>query len=608
LAGLTLILLLATTNGIGLTYDEPVYASVSLRNWGWFRSLAQSWARGHLREPFSRAVVDRYWYNRGPTQAHRDLQPPLVKILCGLTQTLFGSLLPGSALRLPSMLLFALLVALVYRFLATTVDRSSGLFAALALLTMPRVFGHAHLLTLDVPMATMTFLTTVLFWKTLTTGSWRWTVALGLGYGLTLGTKMNAIVVPLPLFGWALWVWRSQRAEGRKPKAESRKLKAESRKRKVEDRGPGAESEGRRAEGRGPEAEGRGQRAKGGEGIRNPQSAIRNPQSAIRNGGQAVLAMFVLAPLIFVLTWPWLWYDFGSHLREYFDYHLHHYPVSVTYFGRIYQHAPWHYPFVMAAITTPTMVLLLVVGGLGGWGVKGLRDWLPPASCLLLLSALFHLLPFALPGTPKYNGIRLFLPAFPFLAGLAGIGFGRLSAWLGMKLEGWEPLRDIPNVPLKVTVVLGLFLLLPGVVGIARLHPYHLSYYNALIGGLKGAVRHGFEPTYWGETYLSAVPFFNAQAPPGARIYVRPPGATATLQVYQNLGLLRADLQLTGDDREAQEADFAVFHTHDVELNDWTRTLLSQARPVHATERDGVPLLVIYDRTAWYADGRNNDL
>jgi hypothetical protein len=170
-------------------------------------------------------------------------------------------------------------------------------------------------------------------------------------------------------------------------------------------------------------------------------------------------------------------------------------------------------------------------------------------------------------------------------------------------LEGRIVLQSIANWPTKLTILLGLFLLLPGVVGIARVHPYELSYYNAFIGGLPGAYRRGMEPTYWGDTYYSALPFLNAHAPPGARVYVCPVGVVGTLmEPYQRLGLLRSDLRLTGDEAQAREADLVVFHTHDAELNETTRFLLAHARPVHATTLDGVPLLVIYDRTAWERD------
>lgn len=551
LAGGTLVLLVATSAGRGLTYDEPVYAAVAGRNSQWFQYLAQSWRQGRLQAPFSRAMLDRYWHNRGPTQAHRDMHPPVVKLLSSLSQGFLAAHLGTMvAMRLPAMLLLALTVGLLYRWLAATVGRSAGLFAALALLTMPRVFGHAHLLTLDVPVAAMVFLATVLFWKAVTAGSWGWTVAYGIGFGLALGTKMNAVILPLPLAAWWIWKrWRNREARG-----------------------------------------------SGGK-------AVSEASAGLAEAGKVALGTFLVAPLVFWGTWPWLWYDPLAHLKGYWTYHSQHYAVSVTYGGRLYAYAPWHYPAVMTLITTPTAILAMVGWGLGSQ-VRNLRLEGPARrseiGVLLACNAVGHLLPFLLPGTPKYNGIRLFMPVFPFLAGLAGLGFQGLSEGLCRRLEGWAGRSSIVHWPLKLTVVLGLFLLLPGVVGIAQFYPYELSYYNALIGGLAGAYRRGMEPTYWGEAYFSALPFLNARAPQGALVYACPPGVASTLlEPYQRLGFLRSDLRLTGDETQARQADFAVFHTHDAELNATARTLFAHASPVHITALNGVPLLLIYDRTAW---------
>jgi len=59
--------------------------------------------------------------------------------------------------------------------------------------------------------------------------------------------------------------------------------------------------------------------------------------------------------------------------------------------------------------------------------------------------------------------------------------------------------RTASGKTFRHTAVLWVFVALQGV-GLARYCPCHLSYYNLLVGGLAGASRLGFEPTYWGET------------------------------------------------------------------------------------------------------------
>jgi len=40
---------------------------------------------------------------------------------------------------------------------------------------------------------------------------------------------------------------------------------------------------------------------------------------------------------------------------------------------------------------------------------------------------------------------------------------------------------------------------LVNIYNLVSFYPYYLSYFNTLIGGIKGAANKGFELTYWGE-------------------------------------------------------------------------------------------------------------
>src|SRR5207245_1864046 len=100
--------------------------------------------------------------------------------------------------------------------------------------------------------------------------------------------------------------------------------------------------------------------------------------------------------------------------------------------------------------------------------------------------------------TPAHDGVRLMLPTFFFLAGLAGWGFQIIERLLaGFRAE------EHPIAPI-LAVVAG-FLLLPPAYWLFQTHPYELSYYNGLVGGLAGAQRLGFEPTYWYDAATPAV-------------------------------------------------------------------------------------------------------
>jgi len=215
-----------------------------------------------------------------------------------------------------------------------------------------------------------------------------------------------------------------------------------------------------------------------------------------------------------------------------------------------------------------------------------------PPSTLLAIGIAVNLLVAALPFTPKYNGVRLFMPVFPLLGILAGAGFGQMVGLVRTKMGA---------VGRWYGVALAIIFLGPAARAIAVTHPYQLSYYNMFVGGMRGAVARGLPATYWGDTYLSGWSFVSAQAPYSATVWVAPPGCASILKTYQNMGQ-RPDIRLSASASPPPNADFAMFQNKPNELNAGCRALLQAmergAAPVHVTQRCGVPLLWVFDRTA----------
>jgi hypothetical protein len=116
----------------------------------------------------------------------------------------------------------------------------------------------------------------------------------------------------------------------------------------------------------------------------------------------------------------------------------------------------------------------------------------------------------ALLGLGNYDGLRHVLDAFPALAMLAAVG-----AETGLRaLAGLVPRRTAVAVALGVVVLLA-----PGAVAIWRLHPYPVTYYNALAGGLPGAARR-FETEYSGAAYREGLDWAGAHVGEGDRLWV----------------------------------------------------------------------------------------
>jgi len=199
-----------------------------------------------------------------------------------------------------------------------------------------------------------------------------------------------------------------------------------------------------------------------------------------------VLALASMA--VFVITNPVLWVDPVQGLADYLGAgfgraHAEVARITTLYFGTIYTYRPpWHYPLVWTAIVVPLPLWAVIAVGVSAWRVSPLVE-LSGLNLAVMYGALL------LPSAPLHDGVRLLMPALPFLCVLAGVGVWRLRSLLTPLAARCHLSRDL----LGGLVLVG-FLALPAVRTL-EVHPYQLSYFNALIGGVQGAARHGLEVT-----------------------------------------------------------------------------------------------------------------
>lgn len=232
----------------------------------------------------------------------------------------------------------------------------------------------------------------------------------------------------------------------------------------------------------------------------------------------ALIAAVAGAAGVFAL-WPMLWtapIENGAYVLDFF---LH--PPAVQGSGAPFYlgatlpaGAPWHYPFVMTAVTTPLPILALAA-----WGaVAGLRTKIPTirrSAWLALWWTTVTLAAHVILWRGNYDGVRHFLEAFGGIAWLAGIGAHDLVARFGRFRASATPQR----VDDWLATALCCAAFLPGIAAIARLHPYPQIYYNVLAGGTTGATRH-FEADYWGFSWKPAMQWLNENASRGALVIV----------------------------------------------------------------------------------------
>ncbi len=251
-----------------------------------------------------------------------------------------------------------------------------------------------------------------------------------------------------------------------------------------------------------------------------------------RRAAGAMLAWAVTGAALYWAGWPWLWYDTWARLGAYWGTGVERTTIHVLYLGQVFadRDVPWHYPWLYFAATVPIGLQALgAIGAVGGW--RGRRP--DPLPLLLIGSILFFLLLFST-RVPVYDGERLFLHIFPAWAMLIGLGFGRL----------WERLAR------RRLARSGLVAFLAAqAVGVVTTHPFGLSYYNALVGGLRGAERLGLEVTYWSDAVDNVLLDRLARA--------AQPGATAALvpTLYPGQGVLTTGFNRSLARREIVLAD-----------------------------------------------------
>jgi 4-amino-4-deoxy-L-arabinose transferase-like glycosyltransferase len=307
--------------------------------------------------------------------------------------------------------------------LTSQIQAWAGPLAGLALVLMPRVYGHAHLAALETftnLTCTAAVLAIAAWWAGPVPPSQRAAMAAGLLMGLAMLSKIQAVLIPFPVIAWALWRWR--------------------------------------------------------------QKAI------------VPLALWGLTAIgVFFLGWPYLWLDPMGHFLEYLGRTTNRAVLHCFYLGVRYEDkaVPWHYPFVMFAVTVPLGLHALGLLGLGREKVNEsventeLNTW---RVRLLLACGIFPLVIFALPGVAVYDGERLFLTVFPLWAIFVGRGAAREMELAARKLGA-------RFVLIGACVVAGLQFS-----SNLQIHPSYLSYYNLAVGGVKGAETLGLEMNYWGDS------------------------------------------------------------------------------------------------------------
>ncbi len=422
---LALVSVSVTQKDIGITWDEIYLNDDAARIYVEWTNLAINDILSGDFTFVSRPVIDKY-FEAISDGGRINWHPPFARILGGISWKLLTPFVGEMrAYRMPSAIFFSLEVMLIFLIISRFFGIRAGILSGFSFALIPRVFGHAHIFALDTPVSAMWFITIYSFIRGL--DNKKWALATGFIFGLALSTKIHAALIPVALLTWF---------------------------------------------------------------VLTKDSRIRN--NTISAG------LFSLP--VFILSWPWLWYDTFSRMLGFEGDQIGDLSTNFKktyYLGETLSSTmPWHYVPVMLSITIPPLILVAFFYGTAiiikkninivkNNGVHTEEGW--SIALLLLLNAVIMIAVASAPGIPKYDGVRLFLPAFAFIACVSGIG---IDYFLTSFIKGnvWK------------TALILLYLSFP-FFALTGIHPFELSYYNIFTGGIRGANKAGFETTYWGDAF-----------------------------------------------------------------------------------------------------------
>ncbi|HEY0708568.1 MAG TPA: glycosyltransferase family 39 protein [Polyangia bacterium] len=582
----------------GIGRDEAQYFRAGERYWGWFEALGHNVRQGRIGDSFKRANIQAYW---GDNREH----PAIMKTLYGISWRLFhqchcvrdraSHVVPvtgshatiplfkreSTAFRFPAILMAGLGAALVYFLARLWLTRLPSAVAGLLSIAQPHYFFHAQIAAFDAPITVMAVAVGYCYWRSLR--SPRWAIAAGIVFGIALGVKHNAWLMPVFLIGHYVWMRRHDLL-----------------------------TRGRRR---------------------------LTPIPA------AFVSMAVLGPIVFFLHWPLLWTTPVTHTRWYVLRHLQHEHYNFEYLGKNWNNPPKEldrklvratFPFVSAGVTVPVTTLALAAAGTvilirrrrkaaaldASVGAQhallsqpivtetipegaARATWLRPGNdidrspgAFFFVQVLGPIAVIAVPETPIFGGVKHFMPAMPYLAVVAGIGF----AWLTRTLAGaWttflQPARPFPRA---LPAVAAALVCLPAVLETRRSHPDGLSHYNLIAGGFSGGASLGMNRQFWGYSVLPILDWFGRQVPPSRATYWHDVLYESVL-AYVRDGRIPPGLGDVGvgEDRvRLSDIGLLIHERHFAVYEALLWEAYGTTRPLRVRTREGVPLVSVYRRPA----------
>jgi len=256
-------------------------------------------------------------------------------------------------------------------------------------------------------------------------------------------------------------------------------------------------------------------------------------------------------------------------------------------FGKIYSQdqTPSYFIPLMYLIVTPITIILLFLAGM-----IYIENFKHKASRLILIWLVIPILIYATLNITIYNIIRHVLFLFPAICIIAGLGGKKILNILNKLVVYLSKNRIKQNNRIAKRIIFTVFILLIfiwPVISIIQYHPYQTTYFNELVGGIKGA-QGNFEVEYWGNSYKEGAEWINQNVKKGTTVVV-------PITEYIPSEYLRKDITIEKKMPSNQDSEIYVMFMRDVtDYNQLIWTLEKDYTPIHSVTVKGVPIVNIY--------------
>ena len=283
---------------------------------------------------------------------------------------------------------------------------------------------------------------------------------------------------------------------------------------------------------------------------------------------------FGLALAVSFLTWPYLWPSPVANFIKGIYAMLKFQWIGHTLFNGIYypsNQLPREYVPQLLLMQFTEPVLLLFAGGLMALLLPHFRQRYRSLASLFAAWFILPMLYILVNGLNLYDNTRQLLFSLPgaFLVVAAGLDllFSRLKTW-------------------PVQTLITIMILLPGLAGIVKYHPYEYTYYNLSTTATRQIFRN-FETDYWATSFKQAALFINDQAPEEALVIVW--GPAQLIQRYARQDIQVKSFDDLDDHSYAENPYYLVLTTrYDMDLK-----FFPEVDPVHSVQHNDSILAVV---------------